>query len=67
MTAVEAGLMVSKAMKQKGLTPKDIASIGVRTTEAAMTIIDKHGPLYNAADRDRCLKYMLAVVLCEVI
>ena len=65
MTAVEAGLKISKAMKQRGLTPKDIANIRVRTTEAAIIIIDKHGPLYNAADRDHCLKYMLAVVLCK--
>ena len=27
-----------------------------------MIIINKQGPLHNAADRDHCLKYMLAVV-----
>ena len=63
MTAVEAALKISDNLKQLGLTPKDIASIRVRTLEAAMVIINKQGPLHNAADRDHCLKYMIAVVL----
>ena len=63
MTAVEAGLEVARKMKQRSLRPDDIAGIWVRTTEAGMTIIDKRGPLSNAADRDHCLRYMLAVVL----
>lgn len=62
MTAIEAALEISNNMKQRGLTSKDIANVRVRTTESAMIIINKQGPLHNAADRDHCLKYMLAVV-----
>ena len=62
MTAVEAALQISNDMKRRELTPKDIANIRVRTIEAAMIIINKQGPLHNAADRDHCLKYMVAVV-----
>ena len=65
MTAVEAALRISNDMKQRGLTPNDIAKIKVRTIEAAMIIINKSGPLHNAADRDHCLKYMVAVVLSK--
>ena len=62
MTAIEAALQITNDMKQRGLTFKDIAHVRVRTTESAMIIINKQGPLHNAADRDHCLKYMLAVV-----
>ncbi len=66
MTAVEAALDLSKELRRRGLSPeKDIAHIRVRTQEAAMIIIDKQGPLRNAADRDHCLKYMVAVVLLK--
>ena len=65
MTAIEAALALSKEMRKKGLKQDDITGIRVRTTEAGMIIIDKRGPLYNAADRDHCLKYMVAVVLCK--
>ncbi|RLL95233.1 hypothetical protein CFD26_104052 [Aspergillus turcosus] len=30
-----------------------------------MIIINKLGPLHNAADRDHCLRYMIAVVLLK--
>lgn len=65
MTAVEAALKISNDMKQRRLAPEDIANIRVRTIEAAMIIINKQGPLHNAADRDHCLKYMVAVVFCK--
>ena len=65
MTAVEAALKISNDMKQRRLAPKDIANIRVRTVEAAMIIINKQGPLHNAADRDHCLKYMVAVVFSK--
>lgn len=66
MTAIEAALDIADELRNRGLTPeKDIASIQVRTQEAAMTIINKQGPLHNAADRDHCLKYMVAVVLLK--
>jgi 2-methylcitrate dehydratase len=41
----------------------DIASITIRTHEAAIRIIDKSGPLNNPADRDHCIQYMVAVPL----
>lgn len=66
MTAIEAALEITEELRERGLTPEnDIASIQVRTQEAAMTIINKRGPLHNAADRDHCLKYMVAVVLLK--
>ena len=37
----------------------------MRTHGPACTIIDKTGPLYNAADWDHCMQYMLAVVLLK--
>ena len=66
MTAVEAALIIANTMKERGLRPdRDIEHIRVRTQEAGMTIIDKHGALHNPADRDHCLKYMCAVVLLK--
>jgi 2-methylcitrate dehydratase len=41
----------------------DIAEITLTTHESAIRIIDKRGPLYNPADRDHCLQYMVAVGL----
>ena len=66
MTAVEAALTIADEMRARALKPdKDIKHVRVRTTQAAMTIIDKHGALHNPADRDHCLKYMCAVVLLK--
>lgn len=65
MTAVEAALNVAEELKRRGRNTDDIASIQVRTQEAAMIIINKQGPLHNAADRDHCLQYMVAVVLLK--
>lgn len=66
MTAIEAALQISETMQQKGLDPAvDIRSIHVRTQEAGMIIINKHGALHNPADRDHCLRYMVAVVLLK--
>jgi 2-methylcitrate dehydratase len=41
----------------------DIRKITVRTHRAAIRIIDKRGPLHNAADRDHCMQYIVAVAL----
>jgi 2-methylcitrate dehydratase len=41
----------------------DIAKIELYTQESAMRIINKTGPLYNPADRDHCIQYMVAVAL----
>ncbi|KAF2107794.1 MmgE/PrpD family-domain-containing protein [Lophiotrema nucula] len=62
MTAIEAALEISEALRNSNRKPEDIASIAVRTQEAGMIIINKAGPLHNAADRDHCLRYMVAVV-----
>ncbi|KAL1634248.1 hypothetical protein SLS58_010753 [Diplodia intermedia] len=65
MTAVEAALTVVEDMRKKGLRAEDIGAVKVRTQEAGMIIINKSGPLHNPADRDHCLKYMVAVVLLK--
>jgi 2-methylcitrate dehydratase len=41
----------------------EVDRVVVETTESAMRIIDKTGPLDNPADRDHCLQYMVAVAL----
>lgn len=41
----------------------DIDKIELTTHESALKIIDKTGPLHNAADRDHCLQYMVAIAL----
>ncbi|KAK8025206.1 2-methylcitrate dehydratase [Apiospora arundinis] len=66
LTAVEAAMTASKELQKRNLDPLvDIKSIRVRVQEAAMIIINKRGSLNNAADRDHCLRYMLAVVLLK--
>ena len=40
-----------------------IDKLVIRTHESALRIIDKQGPLYNPADRDHCLQYMVAFAL----
>ena len=41
----------------------EIERIELTTHESAIRIISKEGPLANAADRDHCLQYMVAVPL----
>ncbi|KAI0105037.1 hypothetical protein GGR51DRAFT_549228 [Nemania sp. FL0031] len=65
LTALEATMAASKELQTRGLGVADIKSIHVRTQEAAMIIINKKGPLHNPADRDHCLRYMMAVVLLK--
>lgn len=62
-TAVEAALRIRGRLLQAGLSPSDIEFVRVETQRPAMQIIDKHGPLRNAADRDHCIQYMIAVAL----
>ncbi len=40
-----------------------IERIAIETQEPGIRIIDKTGPLSNAADRDHCIQYMVAVAL----
>lgn len=62
IAAVEAALILSHQLKGK---IDQIARIDIRTQLAAMTIIDKTGPLHNAADRDHCMRYMVALTLLK--
>jgi len=41
----------------------EIVQITITTHESAVRIIDKTGPLYNPADRDHCIQYMVAIGL----
>jgi 2-methylcitrate dehydratase len=62
-TAVEAAMSIHAQLKTLGKSAEDIMTITIRTHQACLRIIDKQGPLYNPADRDHCLQYMLAVPL----
>ena len=41
----------------------DIERIEIETHKACIGVLDKTGPLYNFADRDHCLQYMVAIGL----
>ena len=62
-TAVEAAVTLHAQLAALGKTAADIKSVTIRTHEACLRIIDKHGPLSNPADRDHCIQYMVAVPL----
>jgi 2-methylcitrate dehydratase len=62
-TAVEAAMTTHGRLKAMGKSADDIASVMIRTHEACIRIIDKHGPLNNPADRDHTIQYMVAVPL----
>jgi len=59
-TAVEAAIKLSKEVKDR---LDEIEKIVIETQEAGMRIIDKTGPLYNPADRDHCIQYIVAIPL----
>ena len=66
LTAAEAALQLSKKLRDQGLDPAgNIRRIEVRTHLPAIVIIDKTGDLFNAADRDHCMQYIIAVVLLK--
>ncbi len=62
-TAVECAMILRGKLKEMGKDADEIRKITIRTHEAAIRIIDKKGPLYNPADRDHCIQYMVAVPL----
>ncbi|HET6515133.1 MAG TPA: bifunctional 2-methylcitrate dehydratase/aconitate hydratase [Thermodesulfovibrionales bacterium] len=62
-TAVECAMALHAKLRDMGRRADDIKRIMIRTHEAAIRIIDKKGPLYNPADRDHCIQYMVAVPL----
>lgn len=59
-TACEAAIQLHPIIKHR---LNDISRIIVTTQEPAVRIISKTGPLYNPADRDHCLQYIIAVGL----
>lgn len=59
-TAIEIAIKLHPLVKNKW---NQIEQIVIDTHEAAIKIIDKKGPLYNFADRDHCLQYMVAMGL----
>ena len=59
-TAVECAVKLHPLVKAK---LDDIDKISLTTHESAIRIISKEGPLYNPADRDHCLQYMVAIGL----
>ena len=66
ISAVEAALTLVQELQAQNLrADTDIALIKIRTQGPAFTIINKTSPLENAADRDHCLQYIVAVVLLK--
>lgn len=59
-TAVECAILLHPKIKDR---LDKIEKIVINTQESAVRIISKTGPLYNPADRDHCLQYMVAVGL----
>jgi 2-methylcitrate dehydratase len=59
-TAVECAVTLHAKVKDR---LNDIEKIVLTTQEPAIRIISKTGPLYNPADRDHCLQYMVAIGL----
>ncbi|EAW14197.1 MmgE/PrpD family protein [Aspergillus clavatus NRRL 1] len=65
IAAVEAALVQLGRLRAGRLGPEHVARIDVRTTQAADLIINKTGPLYNAADRDHCIQYVVALAFLK--
>lgn len=59
-TAVECAFKLRDKVRDR---LDQIEKVIIATQESAVRIIDKSGPLYNPADRDHCLQYMVAVGL----
>jgi 2-methylcitrate dehydratase len=59
-TAVECAVKLHETV---GSRLDEIDRIVLSTQESAVRIISKTGPLYNPADRDHCIQYMVAVGL----
>ncbi|TDJ14071.1 MAG: bifunctional 2-methylcitrate dehydratase/aconitate hydratase [Gammaproteobacteria bacterium] len=61
-TACEAAMSLHPSVTTR---LDDVERIELETQEAGSRIIDKTGPLANAADRDHCLQYMVAIALLK--
>src|SRR5271163_497622 len=59
-TAVECAMQLYPQVKDR---LAEIERIVIETQEPGVRIIDKTGPLANAADRDHCIQYMVAIPL----
>lgn len=59
-TAVECAIAMHEQVIHR---LDDIEKIIITTQDSAVRIISKTGPLYNYADRDHCLQYMVAAGL----
>jgi 2-methylcitrate dehydratase len=57
-SAVEAAIKLHPRVKDR---LDGIERIDVECHNSSMTILDKSGPLYNPADRDHCMQYMIAI------
>lgn len=57
-SGVEAAIKLHPLVKDR---LDEIEHIDVKCHNSSMTILDKTGPLYNPADRDHCMQYMMAV------
>lgn len=66
ISAIEATLIQHAMLSNLGnISESQIAKVEVRTNGAANMIINKSGPLHNAADRDHCMQYSVAVALLK--
>lgn len=59
-TAVECAILLHPQISNR---LEEIEKIVISTQESAIRIISKSGALYNPADRDHCLQYMVAIAL----
>ena len=66
ISSVEAAMIHLKTLQAKQLrAERDISRIIIRTNAATDMIINKSGPLTNAADRDHCLQYLVALTFLK--
>lgn len=66
IAAVEAALEQESRIRERGLSvEEDVVRVDVRVTAAADLIINKKDVLTNAADRDHCIQYVIAVALLK--
>jgi len=59
-TGVEAAIKLHPLVKDR---LDDIKKVEIRAHNSTMVILDKTGPLHNFADRDHCMRYMMAIGL----
>lgn len=66
VAAVESALILNQILRERSLrADMDILRIDIRTNAAANMIINKSGPLYNSADRDHCMQYIIALTFLK--